>query len=291
MIYNNAIGWTSNENDLFSNFKYKTPTNFCVCAPTGAIPAFQLPVSAGTVVISLSLISVTGEHPTVSILTAATNETLDVVDQGNGNYVIEYRGDFMSTIPSIGYGNYKPGLFRLQMEHGSDTYYSENFLWADDVSELIKITYWHNENFDHGNGLFSYADGFRNIMYVNSSIGKPKYEETIDRIEFDGINLDIKNIQWKEYAFTLGAPEYMIDAMRHISQHDNTEIEYEGRTYSVDEFRMEFQGWEDRGDIATLDFYFTNGTVSKIIGDSDGTTTLFEGEYNGDFNNDFTITP
>ena len=49
--------------------------------------------------------------------------------------------------------------------------------------------------------------------------------------------------------------------------------------------------WDQKGDIASVDCYFTNGRIAKITGDSDETVTLFEGEYNGDFNNDFTITP
>jgi hypothetical protein len=245
-------------------------------------------VASGSSVTSVSLYSENDIYGTGISLNITTEAGLTTVDQSDGYYAIESDGSAMPLHTLI--TEWLPGNYRLEIVHDGVTYYSEVFTWCNSVTNLIKIEYWHNSRFLHGDGAFTYDGGYKNLIYVGTDIGKPNYVEEERVVQRDGLKLPIMQIQWKQFGFNVPATEYFIDALRLVKLHDNVEISHKGRVYEVDEFIMETPNWDQKGDIASVDCYFTNGRIAKVTGDSDETVTLFEGEYNGDFNNDFTIT-
>jgi len=289
MTTNNVLGFTDIESERFVNLSYNDGLRFSTSWETGKLPNFQLPVASSSSVTSVILKSENNVFGSGIGLNITTEAGLTTVDQSDGYYAIESDGSAMALHALI--TEWVSGNYRIEIVHDGVTYYSEMFTWCDSIANLVKIEYWHNSRFLHGDGAFTYDAGYKNVIYVGTDIGKPNYVEEERVVQRDGLKLPIMQIQWKQFGFNVPATEYFIDALRLVKLHDNVEITHKGRVYEVDEFIMETPNWDQKGDIASVDCYFTNARIAKVTGDSDETVTLFEGEYNGDFNNDFTITP
>ncbi len=130
-----------------------------------------------------------------------------------------------------------------------------------DVSDHIKIEYWHGSNFCYPNGHFRYTAPFKMRVYLPTSIGKPSYEYAEKVVSRGGLNFPLQQISFKLNKFVAVLPEFMMDGMRLIRNHDNVEITEGSKVYVVDEFKMENPDWLDRGDLGEVLFEFKTDTV------------------------------
>lgn len=63
------------------------------------------------------------------------------------------------------------------MNMNRETYfYSEVFNVCEDVTGLLKIEFWHNDEFFFEGGSMTYDDGFRHFAYFECELGKPDYQ-------------------------------------------------------------------------------------------------------------------
>jgi len=155
------------------------------------------------------------------------------------------------------------GQHYLVLTQGETTWYSEWFCLVDSTADLVRIDYFHGQEFCVPSGFVRYQAPYKSSIYLCTDIGKPSYEYTEEVAERDGKNLKLKQVSIKRFRFNTILPEFLTDALRLVALHDFVEIyNYrDGRTYSVDEFDMNDPQWEDFGDLADVTFEFTTDTV------------------------------
>ena len=135
-------------------------------------------------------------------------------------------------------------------------YFSEVFCLTDDLSRYVKLDWWDNDS--EGNPDFIHT------LYIDTIVGKPKYELDEEGTDRDGYFFVEKQISKKIHRFSFVAPEYLCDALRVVPMADNIQITFNGDTYNCDRIVIEPE-WEEQGDLAAVDVELTIGTVVKKI--------------------------
>lgn len=182
------------------------------------------------------------------------------------------------------------GLYYLEIQTATANLYSEvfNAVRSIQAAEVVGITYWDNQDFifQHTEGRLSYADNYRNKLYLCTKLAKPDYkiEEVVE--DRDGFKFVEKQIQKKVFKFSFLATEYMCDVASIIGMHDNIIITHNNRVYAVYDILFT-PTWTDDGFLANVDAEFTTDAVIKKIGRLFPKHNL--GDFNTDFNTDFNV--
>ena len=178
------------------------------------------------------------------------------------------------------------GVYYLTLSDGVQTWYSEMFTVVQDVKPYLKIEWWDAENFVFDSGQIIYQNpAFKNVLYLNTELGKPEYQFNEEVETRDGYFFPEKQISEKTYKCTTLAPEYLCDVMRFIRMADYVRItDKYGRIYNADSFLITPK-WQTQGDLASVEIEFETNTVAKKIGR--GLIMQTKGDFNKDFNNDF----
>jgi len=230
---------------------------FAMPYPVGELPPFQIiRERTGAAITSASLVRVPDGN-TTDVLAEMQLKGLEVLQpEGEDIDIVLYP----STI-DLDYSEY--GNHYLILSDGTNTWYSEYFCFVDYTDDLIRIEYFHGEDFCVPSGLVRYRAPYKNRVYLCTDIGKPIYEYQEEVIERDGRNFPTKQVSIKRFRFNIILPEYLIDALRLVQLHDFVEVyNYrDQRTYAVDEIQMNDPAWEDFGDVADVTFEFTTDTV------------------------------
>lgn len=238
---------------------------------------------------------------------SATPESIRPVElyDANTGLVVDtsFAGNFRSQISKVEFTNYgydvwvfpgtlpvfpslQNGRYYLYMEIDLAPYYSEIFTVVNDMDPYLKITWWDDNDFVMDAGTIVYAQpAFRNIVYLQADIAKPEYIFEEEGETRDGYFFPIKQISEKRYRFNFLSSEYLLDVMRLIRMADHIVITYRGQEYVPDTFLITPE-WENNGDVAVVEAVFETATVAKKIG-AGGGTYIRLGDYNNDFNNDF----
>ena len=170
------------------------------------------------------------------------------------------------------------GRYYLEVSSNDGVWYSDIFT-VTDVSDLIKLEWWDNRDFIMSDGLICYSGNFKNILYINSDIGKPKYEYEEEGDIRDGIFFAEKQLSEKVYNFSFIGPEYICDATRFVRLSDNVIITQNASIYKCSNIIIEVD-WQEQGDLAGINVEFKLGVVAKKIAPG------FD-DYNEDFNSDY----
>lgn len=178
--------------------------------------------------------------------------------------VTQYPGTV--ALPSL---TFEENYYYIRAEDGNgNIIYSEIFAWQEDLdnnSKYIRVEWWHGEDFEFPQGTIRYDFPFKMWCYLYTDIGKPERQKKEEVEERDGRKLPLKQISWKVFKFEFRAPEYFLDALDLIWQHDACEITHMGRVYEVEEFVMNTE-WLEYGDFARVTVEFRTDTVVVING-------------------------
>ena len=251
------------------NYKwYAYGQYYCMPTPSGFLVPFQLRrENTGAAITELVVIE----------LATGTETNILAIANASGLEVAEFPADGYDLIiyPStLSVGSFNIGRHYLRMADGTNTWYSEVFNFVDTTFGLVKVEWWHSENFCYPSGHVRYNYPYKGRVYLKTDIGKPEYsfEQTVT--ERNGKNFKLKQISAKLYKFVFLAPEYIADAFRQVPLHDFVEITNynDNRTYTVDEINMGSPDWQDRGDLAAITVDFQTDTV--IVKSGSGLTTL-----------------
>lgn len=179
-----------------------------------------------------------------------------------------YRFPGSVNLPGI---NLTEDLYYLRFEDSHGNFiFSEIFAWQDNLDnnrKYVKVEWWHGEDFDYPGGTIRYDFPFKMWAYLYTDIGKPDRLQKEEVEERDGRKLYLKQISWKVFKFEFRAPEYLIDAMDLIWQHDACQVTHMGRVYEVEEFVMETE-WLEYGDFGRVTVEFRTDTVVVVNGRS-----------------------
>lgn len=188
---------------------------------------------------------------------------------GYGLYIFNLNNMLSSTIKAEGQYYIRLDLNIVLTSGGSQlkTYYSEVFTWANNLSSCLKLEYWDQVNLPIFDYHIDYEAGFKNVVYLQTQLGKPEYPFEEEVIKRDGYDFPEKQISEKKFRFTFLAPEYLIDALRLVRLHDNIEItNIDGEVYRANSFLISVAKWEDQGDLAVVEAEFECETIIKKIG-------------------------
>lgn len=235
-------------------------------APLGRIPPFQIAMDTD----SGGGVNWTLINYNTGVETSINSELLSSGYEGfgddNGNLILIYPGSV--NLPGI---NLTEDLYYLRFEdYNGNFIYSEIFAWQNNLEnnrKYVKVEWWHGEDFDYPGGTIRYTFPFKMWAYLYTDIGKPERMKKEEVEERDGRKLPLKQISWKVFKFEFRAPEYLIDAMDLIWQHDACTVTHMGRVYEVEEFVMETE-WLEYGDFARVSIEFRTDTVVIVNGRS-----------------------
>lgn len=218
----------------------------------------------------------------VSDITQYAEDTgLEIVKFANDGYdVIVYPGTLPMPLTQF------DGMYYATLSDGVQTWYSEIFTVVQDVSPYLKIEWYDKENAIFDAGIIVYDNPkFKNVLYLNTELGKPEYTFEEDGETRDGYFFPERQISEKTYKCTILAPEYLCDVMRFIRMSDYVFVtdKYGGK-YRCDTFLITPK-WETQGDLASVEIEFDTATVVKKIGR--GYFISQHGDYNEDFNDDY----
>lgn len=222
------------------------------------IPMFQLSVlhdsGALTEITELFLVDFQTEVET-DILSEAVLTGLEVQRIGDYDNLI-----YHSVLP-LGLAGIAIGAYYLKVRYTDGLVFSEVFTMCDDLSNLIKVEYWHQETFFYNGGLIEYTFPYKQRLYIHSDIGKPSYEYEERVVTRESKKLPIQQITYKLYKFLMLGNEPLFDAIRAIRLHDHCIITYGGYTFDVDEFLMNNPSWQKQANIAQAEIEFRTDTV------------------------------
>lgn len=264
-----AIGIYDDESKRNHRYSYVYGQVYPMIMPLDKLLPFQisLPTTA-RFMDSFKLVKVS-DNSEIDIIAAVAAGGLSVRGAGDFN-IVEYSG-----LTSLGTG-LGIGQYYFTFEIGGVKYWSDIFVWTDDLDELIKVEFWHGGDIPFEGGMIQYRSPFKSRLYLPSKVGKPTYpfEETVQKR--NGLDFPIQGITYKQFRFDLVAAEYLLDFLRLIPLHDFVEIEEGGRLHKVDKFLMNDPQWTDFGDVAEVLCEFRTNTVVVVNGR--GLTDLEYGE-------------
>lgn len=246
--------------------EYVYGTIMPLVVPLGRIPPFQIAMDTD----SGGGVNWTLINYNTGVETAITSELYasgyDGFEDDNGNLILIYPGSV--NLPGI---NLTEDLYYLRFEDFNGNYiFSEIFAWQNNLDnnrKYVKVEWWHGENFTYPGGTIRYNFPFKMWAYLYTDIGKPERMQKEEVEERDGRKLYLKQISWKVFKFEFRAPEYLVDALDLIWQHDACQITHMGRVYEVEEFIMNTE-WLEYGDFARVLVEFRTDTVITVNGRS-----------------------
>jgi len=172
------------------------------------------------------------------------------------------------------------GQYYFEISDGATKWYSDVFT-VTDISSCVKVEWWDSHDFIMDQGVIFYGGNFRNILYIDTQIGRPKYTYEEEGDDRDGIFFAEKQISEKVYNFNFLGPEFICDVTRFIRLSDNVLISDENGVYNCTNIVIEVD-WLEQGDLAVLSTEFKVGTVAKKIAPG------FD-DYDEGYNDDYSI--
>ena len=163
----------------------------------------------------------------------------------------------------------EPGYYFLQITDNTGTeYYSEIFVYCENVKNMLKLEYTNSYNFKIA-GRDILFDGairaFRPSIYLDTQLGKPAYnfeEEVVSRLGYEYVESQVSK---KQYNFSFVAPEYLLDALRFVRLCNNKKCIVGDEEYDMLNFNIEPQ-WGEQGDLASVEASFEVDNIVANIG-------------------------
>lgn len=190
--------------------------------------------------------------------------------------------------------DFTPGGYDLTWSDGiNDVLYSEVFVMMEAFPPgyYMKLEWCHARDFYiDGDQKITYTNpttgnfnGYKNWMWFDSMLVKPRYTFVRDGVEIDGQFKPRKQVRRKERVFEIIAGEPIFDILSYIPLHDDVVLQDTyGNRWKVDEFFMEEPSWFSQGNLGSCTFRVLTETVSVAVVYARGYETLACGVTPGD---------
>jgi hypothetical protein len=242
-----------------------------IYTPVNTIPAFQLIRTDAQGAPLTATLHKIEDNTTTDISAALTASGLEF-DNTYDNEIIIYPATL-----DIG-SSYTEGPYYLEITDGTNTWVSEIFTMRENRADLVKLTYWHLEDFcvnEQPEHIIRYKAPFKHTSYIETTVARPTYPYTREISTRLGRNFDKQFTSAKQYQFIAWMTEDQIDALRLAPLHDKKNVTFQGRTIEVDELLMSDPEWEDDADLGKVTVTFRSNTVA-ITGGRATTETAYE---------------
>ena len=192
-------------------------------------------------------------------LITSKSGVLSIIRDGDKDYLV-------SNPSSYWFSAITEGCFYLEISDDFNIWYSDVFVWKDDLSGMLALRWWDDEDFvmDSGKILYNIPGRYTNEIYLPSDIAKPEYIFNEEGENRDGHFFPAKMISGKRYRFSFWAPEYLLDVLRFVRMADHVIIVYKGKEFQPETFLITPE-WQAEGDLAAVDAEFDTDTIAKKI--------------------------
>lgn len=250
--------------------------------PMGTVPPFQIIRKHSEALISDVRIYKADGSSYVTVLSPMFSAGLTVIRYADSGYdIVMYPSNAPHGLTT------EEGQFFMRLSMGDGkVYYSDIFTVVADMSAFLNVRWWDAEDLVMDGTRISYAENFRNSLWLATQLGKPEYEFEEEGENRDGYFYPEKMISEKKYKFVFLAPEYLCDVMRFIRLSDFVTVKDRyGHSYRCDTFLCTPK-WQEQGDLASVEVEFTCETVAKKVGKGYINLGMLD-DFNDDFNDDF----
>ena len=279
-----VLPFYENPQELSNERTYAYGEVYPLYTPLGSVPPFQILMPHGSETIANVYLRKYGEEES-----EATDIEQAMTD--SGLRIARYTSYDIVIYPSVAPAGITTEEGRQQVIielSGGGKLYSDWFTVVADMSAYLQIQWWDIADLVMDGTRIAYAAGFKNVLWLNTQLGKPEYEFEEEGETRDGYFYPEKMISDKKYKCVILAPEYLCDVMRFIRMSDYVIVQDRyGHNYRCDTFLCTPK-WETQGDLASVEIEFTCETVAKKVGRGYIAENL--GDFNDDYNNDFDIT-
>lgn len=274
------LEWFTSLSDQHKNKSYAYGVSRPLCVGLNRMPPFQYQIDGIGVVDNIQVVNVAtgaivevynrtsnpGGVPGLSLQNIGTNT--NVIYDG----VAQYVG-----------ATFAPGVYYSIMEidpstGANYTLYSEEYSTIQNIDSLLKLSWWHAENFTHENGEIYYSTPttYKNFFYFGEELGRPDYVNQDQVQERNGIVFPVRQISYKQLKFVVVVTEGILDVIKIINQHHYKQVEYKGKTYSINWLTYAYN-WLQNGDVASVEIRLRVGASAALTG-----TAQVLGEYSAE---------
>ena len=195
---------------------------------------------------------------------------LDGQSAGNFDLTIDYGTTYDVLMNVASNLDLAVGRYYLTVVDGYGEQWISDILTVvdDDVLEngnYVKLEWYDQQDLVTDSGIISYANDYKNVIYLATDLAKPEYVYEEDGENRDGYFFQEKQISKKRYKFGFYAPEYLLDVLRLVRLADYAKVSYKGREYQCSEILLT-PTWESEGDVALVEGEFDTNTVVKAVG-------------------------
>jgi len=188
---------------------------------------------------------------------------------------------------ALGFTN---GAYRLKIEWGNDTWYSEWFYVKEYLGGISKITYWHNEPIVYHDQRkvrhIDFSDGFKYWWYVNHEVGGEEVETVFREQRNDGRNYIQRVDSYLSHKHFNLLRKKELRAFRLIAAHHHIEVRtQDDELIYVDKMEIENE-WNDKWYTEVEIEYHSDTVVSTT---NLTVSSVLKGEYSDDYSPDYNI--
>lgn len=264
--YSSVYGWTTNQKNFTDSFEWMG-TDHTVIMQTRYLLPFQFPKEkTGGNVTSLKLINLTTGVET-EILTDARTKGFTMHSYTDFDLVV-WPGFFALDEA------FTPGVYRLKMTDSTNIYWSQKIGFRNDVSDYVKVTYYHQSNFGLKKGndaVLRYDGSYKNWFYLAAVIKAPEYiieEETDDNL---GSTFEYQVIAYKKHMMSgVQLPEFLCDhCCLILQQHDYVIVNWRDNEWTCDDILFT-PSWDAFADVADVEVEFRTDTIAVTNGQAVG---------------------
>jgi hypothetical protein len=228
-------------------------------APGGAMPSFQV-ISSSDAGATLYIRETDNDGRVGGVIGSGIG--LTVKNAGSGKYALVYPGTTLASLPN--------GLYTLNVLQGTTERYSDPVQVTDDRG-IMKLEFWHHEDFEVEDWKFDMSGGFKFRVYLRASsnvqdvLGKPAYifEESVQRRA--GYNFILSALSIKRYIFETLITEPLMDGLRMAKVMSNRQYTVKGVTKQIWDMSMNLT-WEETGYVGILAIEIDTETVVMTVG-------------------------
>ena len=254
----NPLAWYTKEKYQYHNKEW-VKKSIAFCYGLGLLPPFQLSIEGFDGLTAFKVINFnTGVEVNLSLEIAGVGfQVEDLPDRG---YI---QVSYPSIIPFTTV--FTTGQYYCEMSDNTNTWFSDVFTMSDGTSEMVKLEWWHNRDFEYHGGHLQYDFPFKMYVYFNTNVARPTWPKTEIITTRDDRQFKTKQITWKEYMITALCPEYLVDALHRVGQHDNVVVTSNENVFETETFDINVKQL-DIPDVFDVEMKFTINTGVVVNG-------------------------
>lgn len=262
----NPIGFVTDERQLSFNRTAAYGSRHPHPVPLGFISPFQIVRTSDESNVAVIKLHKRSDGTVIDITADMFSTGLEIKD-----FATYKLWTYPGTI-AISTAGIEEGVWFMTLEDGSgNTLFREDWGWRNiaELEGMVKVEWFHQRDFKLPFGHIDFVAPFKYWHYFDTELGKPDYpveRDVEERLGFEYLNYIVS---WIEQRFVTAGDKNFMDAMSFVQQMDCVNVYFLGD--KINAFRVIVTPeWEERGDLAAIEFEIRSDQVTTVFGDALG---------------------